>query len=131
MPIPSRRKQEVGVITATERRRRWTPQQKLEQVRRTMEPGRSVSLVASEAGITDSHLVQWCKAYTGGSLVAVGANDPVVPASDLQEAMWRMKQLEAALGRKTLQNDIHKEAVDFAEGKKWIARSPVLSGDDQ
>jgi transposase InsO family protein len=43
------------------------------------------------------------KAYTEGSLVAVGANEPVVPGSDLQEAMKWIRQLEAALGRKTLE----------------------------
>ena len=50
----------------------------------------------------------------------------MVPASDLQDAMRRIKQLEGALGRKTLGNEILKEAVDFAKAKKWIARSPVL-----
>ena len=63
--------------------------------------------------------------------MAVGANEAVVPASDLQEAMKRIKQLEGALGRKTLENEILKEAVDFAKAKKWIARSPVLPGDVQ
>ena len=58
----------------------------------------------------------------------VGANETVVPASELQEAMRRIKQLEGALGRKTLENEILKEAVDFAKAKKWIARSPVLPG---
>ena len=43
----------------------------------------------------------------------------------------RIKLLEAALGRKTLENEILKEAVDFAKSKKWIARSPLLPGDDQ
>ena len=108
-----------------------TPEQKLEWVRRTMEPGMSVSLVAREAGITASQLFQWRKAYTEGSLVAVGANEPVVPASELQEALRRVKQLEAALGRKTLENEILKEAVDFAKSKKWIARSPLLPGEEQ
>ena len=65
-----------------------------------------------------------------GSLVAVGANETVVPASDLQDAMRRSKQLEGALGRKTLENEILKEAVDFAKAKKWIARSPVLPGEE-
>ena len=60
-----------------------------------------------------------------------GANETVVPASDLQDAMRRIKQLEGALGRKTLENEILKEAVDFAKAKKWIARSPVLPGDEQ
>ena len=48
-----------------------------------------------------------------------------------KEAMKRIKQLEGALGRKTLENEILKEAVDFAKAKKWIARSPVLPGDEQ
>lgn len=132
MPMPSGKyKNEVEVITGVERRRRWSAQEKLEWVRRTMEPGMTVSLVAREAGITTSQLFQWRKAYTEGSLVAVGANEPVVPASDLQDAMKRIRQLEAALGRKTLENEILKEAVDFAKAKKWIARSPVLPGEDQ
>jgi transposase len=131
MSMPSRRNQEVEVITGVQRRRRWTPEQKLEWVRQTMEPGMSVSLVARQAGVAASQLFQWRKAYTEGSLVAVGANEPVVPASELQEAMRRIKQLEAALGRKTLENDILKEAVDFAKSKKWIARSPLLPGEDQ
>ncbi len=131
MPMPLGRKSEVEVITGVQRRRRWTPEEKLEWVKKTMEPGMSVSLVARQAGITASQLFQWRKAYTEGSLVAVGANEPVVPASELQEAMKRIKQLEAALGRKTLENDILKEAVDYAKAKKWIARSPLLPGDDQ
>jgi hypothetical protein len=44
--------------------------------------------------------------------------------------MKRIKQLEDALGRKTLENEILKEAVDFAKAKKWIARSPLLPGDE-
>jgi transposase len=45
--------------------------------------------------------------------------------------MRRIKQLEGALGRKTLENEILKQAVDFAKPKKWIVRSPVLPGDEQ
>ena len=46
--------------------------------------------------------------------MAVGANEPVVPSSELQDAMRRIKQLDRALGRKTLENEILKEALDFA-----------------
>jgi transposase len=58
--------------------------------------------------------------------MAVGANETMVPASELQEAVRQIKQLEGALDRKTLENEILKEAIDFAKAKKWIARSPVL-----
>jgi transposase len=45
--------------------------------------------------------------------------------------MRRIKQLEGALGRKTLENEILKESVDFDKAKKWIARSPVMPEDEQ
>jgi transposase len=114
-----------------QRRRRWTAFEKLEMVKQTYEPGKSVSYVAREHDVQVSQLFSWRKAYETGSLVAVGSGEEVVPASEFQEAMKRIKLLEAALGRKTLENEILKEAVDFAKSKKWIARSPVLPEDDQ
>jgi transposase len=121
----------VEVITGVQRRRRWTPDEKLALVQQTFEPGKSVSLVARQAGVSASQLFQWRKAYTEGSLVAVGANEPVVPASQMQDALKRIRQLEAALGRKTLENEILKEAVEYGKSRKWIARSPLLPGDEQ
>jgi transposase len=131
MTMPSATPNRVEVVTSVQRRRRWTPEQKLEIVKRTNETGNSVSMVARQFSISAAQLFQWRKAYLEGSLVAVGANETVVPASELQEAMRRIKQLEGALGRKTLENEILKEAVDFARAKKWIVRSPVLPGDVQ
>ena len=131
MTMSSATPSRVEVVTSVQRRRRWTPGQKLEIVKQTNEPGNSVSMVARQFGITAAQLFQWRKAYLQGSLMAVGANETVVPASELQEAMRRIKQLEGALGRKTLENEILKEAVDFAKAKKWIARSPVLPGGEQ
>jgi transposase len=131
MTMSSATPSRVEVVTSVQRRRRWTPEQKLEIVKQTHEPGSSVSMVARQFGISAGQLFQWRKAYLQGSLMAVGSNETVVPASELQEAMRRIKQLEGALGRKTLENEILKEAVDFAKAKKWIARSPVLPGGEQ
>ena len=131
MTMSSAAPSRVEVVTSVQRRRRWTPEQKLEIVKQTNEPGSSVSMVARQFGISAAQLFQWRKAYLQGSLMAVGANETVVPASELQDAMRRIKQLEGALGRKTLENEILKEAVDFAKAKKWIARSPVLPGGEQ
>jgi transposase len=129
--MSSGRDTRIEVISKIQRRRRWTIQEKLELVKRSFEPGMTVSYVAREAGVAASQLFQWRKAYVEGGLVAVGSNEQVVPASELQDAVKRIKQLEAALGRKTLENEILKEAVDYAKSKKWIARSPLLPGDDQ
>ena len=120
MTTSSIRPNRVEVVTSVQRRRRWTPEQKLEIVKQTNEPGSSVSLVARQHGLTAAQLFQWRKAYLEGSLVAVGANETVVPASELQEAMRRIKQLEGALGRKTLENEILKKAVTLPKQKSGL-----------
>jgi len=131
MTMSNRDDRPVEVLTGVQRRRRWTAEQKLAMVKQTFEPGMSVSYVARQMGVAASQLFNWRKAYTNGSLVAVAANEQMVPASALQDAVKRIKLLEAALGRKTLENEILKEAVEYAKSKKWIARSPVLPGDGQ
>ncbi len=73
MTMSSIRPTRVEAVTSVQRRRRWTPEQKLEIVKQTNEPGSSVSLVARQHGLTAAQLFQWRKAYLEGSLVAVGA----------------------------------------------------------
>ena len=48
MPMSSGSHSKIEIITGVQRRRRWTPEQKLAWVKRTTEPGMSVSLVARE-----------------------------------------------------------------------------------
>jgi transposase len=109
----------LEVITSVKRRRRWAVEEKISWVRRSMEPGMTISIAVREAGVAPSQLFTWKRLYLEGGLSAVGANESVVAASELQEAQRRIKQLEQALGRKTLENDILREAVDFAKSKKW------------
>ncbi len=59
----------MEVATSVQRRRRWTPEQKVEIVKQTNELGSSVSLVARQHGLTAAQLFQWRKAYLEGSLV--------------------------------------------------------------
>jgi transposase len=65
-----------------------------------------------------------------GSLASVEAGEPVVPASELISALKRVRELERWLGRKVLENEILKEAVEAARERKWIARSPWLPRDE-
>jgi transposase len=48
----------VEVVTSVQRCRRWTPEQKLEIVKHTNEPGSSVSMVARQFGIIAAQLFQ-------------------------------------------------------------------------
>ena len=81
------RTNKVEIVISVQRRRRWTPEQKLEILKKTNEPVSSVSLVTRESGLTAAQLFQWRKTYFEGSLEAVGANETVVPASEIKEAM--------------------------------------------
>jgi transposase len=52
MNMSSIRPNRVEAVTSVQRRRSWTPEQKLKVVKQTNEPGSSVSLVARQHGLT-------------------------------------------------------------------------------
>lgn len=118
-------------ILGRERRRRWSVEEKLVMVRASFEPGHSVSLVARQHGINPNQLFHWRKLYQDGSLSAVSAGEAVVPASELAEAAKQIRELQRLLGKKAMEVEILKEAVEIAHSRKWIARAPLLPRDDQ
>jgi len=91
----------------------------------------SVSLVARQEGVSAGLLFTWPRLDREGALVAVSTGEAVVPASELAAARAEIVKLQRVLGKKTLENETLKEAVELAVAKKWIARSPLLPGDDQ
>ena len=84
----------------------------------------SVSHVARLHGIQPSLLFKWKKQYQEGSLTAVAAGEDVVPASELAAAIKQINQLQRLLGKKTMEVEILKEAVEYAQSRKWIAHVP-------
>ncbi|HFM3258680.1 TPA: IS3 family transposase, partial [Escherichia coli] len=87
-------------------------------VQQSFEPGMTVSLVARQHGVAASQLFLWRKQYQEGSLTAVAAGEQVVPASELAAAMKQIKELQRLLGKKTMENELLKEAVEYGRGKK-------------
>ncbi len=87
-------------------------------------------MVARQHGVAASQLFNWRKLEREGALTAVSAGESVVPASDLAAARAQIAQLQRLLGKKTMENEILKEAVEIAREKKWIVRSPLLSKDE-
>ncbi len=118
-------------VLGPERRRRWSIEEKQAIVAESFMPGQSVSLVARRHGLNPNQLFKWRKLYQEGSLSAIAAGEEVVPASELASAIKQIRELQRLLGKKTMENEILKEAVDIARTKKWIARSPLLPGEDQ
>jgi transposase len=120
----------MKVLTGPERRRRWSSDEKLAMVRESLEPGKSVSMVARQHSVNPNQLFHWRKLYQNGSLSAVSAGEEVVPASELSDALKQIRELQRLLGKKTMENEILKEAVEVMKSRKWLARSPLLPGDD-
>lgn len=128
----TRNKQTIEVVTVNQkRRRRWSAEEKAALVRVTYEPGMNVSLVARKHGVGASQLFNWRKLERERALTAVTAGESAVPASELAAARAQIAQLQRMLGKKTMEEEILKEAVEFARKKKWIARSPLSGKDDQ
>ncbi|MCZ5483886.1 IS3 family transposase [Escherichia coli] len=115
-------------VLGPEKRRRRTTQEKIAIVQQSFEPGMTVSLVARQHGVAASQLFLWRKQYQEGSLTAVTAGEQVVPASELAAAMKQIKELQRLLGKKTMENELLKEAVEYGRAKKWIAHAPLLPG---
>lgn len=115
------------ILTGPERRRRWSVAEKLEMVAETREPGVTVSLVARRRGVSPSQLFTWRRLAEQGALTATRAEEEVVPASALRASQEQIRELQRLLGKKTLENEILKEALDIAtESKKRPLRSLSL-----
>ncbi len=115
----------MEVLTGPERRRRWSVEEKLAMVRESFEPGKTVSMVARQHGVNPNQVFQWRKLYQDGSLSAVSAGEEVVPASELADALKQVRELQRMLGKKTMENEILREAVEYGRAKNvWSA--PVL-----
>ncbi len=66
--------------------------------------------------------------YKEGSLTAVAAGEQVVPASELASAMKQIKELQRLLGKKTMENELLKEAVEYGRQKKVDSARALVAG---
>ena len=113
----------VEVITGVARRRRFSTELKLSVVAETMQPGMSISYVARRHGLSPSLVFRWRRLMSEGGQEAVRADDAVVAASEVRRLEDRVRELERLLGRKTMEVEILKEALDLARAKKPILLS--------
>ena len=65
-----------------------------------------------------------------GGVTAVEANDQVVSVSDYNSLLKKVKQLEQMLGRKTVEAEILKDALEIAQAKSYISHMPLFPPDD-
>ena len=120
----------VEVLGPVQRRRRYSVDEKLRVLEEAAVPGMTISFVARRHGISPSLLFHWRRRMAEGGKEAVRADDAVVSAAEVRALEKRIRELERVLGRKTLENEILREAVKVAHEKKLISRLPSLPGED-
>ena len=126
----TRRYNDGEVLSGVQRRRRWTPEEKVRIVEETYLSGMSVSLVARRHGIGAGQLFTWRWLMAQGALTAASAGEEVVPASEYRALQAQVSELQRLLGKKTMEAEILREAVSRAAGpKKLLLRSTSLPGD--
>lgn len=113
----------VEVVTSVQRRRRWSAAEKVRMVEETYEPGITVSEVARRHGVAPNQLFTWRRLASQGALTAAGAQEEVVPASEYRALQAQIRELQRLLGKKTLETEILKEALERTGSKKLLLRS--------
>lgn len=120
----------VEVITSVQRRRRWSLSEKQAMVEESNQPGMNVSVVARKYGVHPNQLFRWRKLWQQGALSAVSSGEEVVPASEARALRGQIRELQRLLGKKTMEVEILKDAIEIAREKKLISRVPLLPKDD-
>ena len=115
--------QRIEIVTGTPRRRRWTAEQKLRIVEESHQSGESISAVARRRGVAANLLYRWRRLTAEGGVAALSADEGVVSASEVRCLEDRVRELERLLGRKTMEAEILKEALERTRVKKPILLS--------
>src|SRR5262245_22064941 len=114
---------EIIDLPRTGRRRRFSAQEKRRLLDEAAAPGASVSSVARRYGVSPSLLFRWRRLMEQGSLESLGADEPVVPESEVKQLRMQIRELQRLLGKKTLEAEILKEAIELSRSKKLLLRS--------
>jgi transposase len=120
----------VEVLASIQRRRRYSLDQKLAVLAEAAQPGMSISYIARRHGISPSLLFGWRRRMTEGGKEAVRVDDAVVGSAEVRALEKRIRELERVLGKKTLENEILREALKVAQEKKLISHLPSLPEGD-
>jgi transposase len=83
----------------------------------TLDETASISIVARRNGVALNLLYHWRRLMLEGEAVAVSGDDDVTSNRAVRQLEDRIREVERHLGRKTLEVDILKEALDKSRSK--------------
>jgi transposase len=105
-------------------RRVFSTEFKRETVQRIVTGEKTLAELSRELDIAPSVIRSWKRFAESGATTAVQANEDVVPTSQLREAYAKIRELERALGRKTMEVEILRTAQEIVKKLRRCAESP-------
>lgn len=112
---------ELEIITDGGRRLCWSAAEKLRIVEETLDDQASISVVAHRNGVAPNLLYRWRRLLLEGGSVAASEDDDVSGNKVVRQLEARIRELERQLGRKTLEAEILREALDKSRSKTDLA----------
>lgn len=100
------------VARGADGRRLFTPEFKRQQIDRVLRGELTMAELTRELDVSPSVTRRWKRLFEQGGSAAVSANEEVVAARRLKEAEQRIRELERALGRKTMEVEILQAAQE-------------------
>ena len=116
------------MFAGIQRRRRYTADQKMAVVQEAAQPGMTISYVARRHGIAPSLIFGWRRRMSEGGKEAIRADDEVVAKAEILALQKQVRELQRVLGKKTLENEILREAVKARARKKTDLAVAVITG---
>ena len=105
-------------------RRVFSTEFKRETVQRIVTGEKTAVELSRELDIAPSVIRNWKRFAEAGATTAVQASEDVVPASQLREAYAKIRELERALGRKTMEVEILRVAQEDVKKPVVAPESP-------
>ena len=88
-------------------------------------PGSSVSAVARRYRVSPSLIFRWRRLNEQGGLQGLSSDEAVVPESEVKQLKAQLRELQRLLGKKTMEAEILKEALELSRSKKLFLRSSL------
>src|SRR5262252_4693075 len=105
-------------------RRVFSTEFKRTTVQRILTGEKTLAELSRELDISPGVIRNWKRFAEAGATTAVQASEDVVPASQLREAYAKIRELERALGRKTMEVEILRAAQEVVKKRRRCAESP-------
>lgn len=103
-------------------RRVFSTEFKRTTVQRILTGEKTLAELSRELDISPSVIRNWKRFAEAGATTAVQASEDVVPASHLREAYAKIRELERALGRKTMEVEILRAAQEIVKKNSVVAQ---------